>query len=213
VHHRGSVIPQALTRNVLTEGRVARTPIAQFHRWYAAARRSRAEWSDVIALATSDPAGRPSVRAVILRSVDARGFVFYTDRRSRKGSELTRNDRAAFAMLWPALKRQVRVEGRVELVDDAESDAYFATRPRGSQLAAWASHQSRVIADRRALEQRVRAIDRRFNGKRVPRPPYWGGYRLVPTVVEFWQGRGDRLHDRLRYRRARGGWTLSRLAP
>jgi pyridoxamine 5'-phosphate oxidase len=153
------------------------------------------------------------VRAVILNTLDDRGFVFYTDRRSRKGRELAANNNAAFTVLWPALTRQVRVEGRVELVDDATLDAYFSSRPRGSQIAAWASHQSRVISSRRVLDARVRALEIRFAGRNVPRPPHWGGYRLVPSVIEFWQGRPDRLHDRLRYRHARGNWILERLAP
>jgi pyridoxamine 5'-phosphate oxidase len=198
---------------VLTPSRAAPEPIGQFRRWERAARRRGEPWGDVIALATSDRRGRPSVRAVILRSVDDQGFVFYTDRRSRKGRELARTPWAAGVVLWPRAKRQVRIEGVVTRIADRDSDAYFATRPRRSQLAAWASDQSEPIASRTVLDRKMRVFARRFTGKPVPRPPHWGGYRLVPAVVEFWQGRASRLHDRVQYRRIGGGWQVRRLAP
>ncbi len=188
-------------------------PFAQLAGWLASARRSTSVWYDAMVLATTTPDGAPSARAVILRGVDRRGLVFYTDRRSRKGRELAANARAALVMLWSAPRRQVRIEGRVERLDDAASDAYFATRPRGSRISAWASHQSRVIRGRGVLERRVRALEERFRGVDVPRPRYWGGYRVVPRVFEFWQGRADRLHDRFRYRRVRGRWVMERLSP
>jgi pyridoxamine 5'-phosphate oxidase len=150
---------------------------------------------------------------VLLKSFDAHGFVFYTNYRSRKGRELARNPRATLLFWWGELGRQVRIEGRVVRLMARESDAYFATRPRGSQLAAWASPQSAVVAGRDTLERRFEALARRHPGA-VPRPPHWGGYRLVPEAFEFWQGREDRLHDRILYRRARGGrWRIERLAP
>jgi len=165
------------------------------------------------ALATADRTGRPSLRMVLLKGFDARGFVFYTNYRSRKGRELAKNARASLLFYWGTIERQVRIEGRVTRVPGRESDEYFATRPRGSQLTAWASSQSEVAADRSALERDFAAFARKYRGA-VPRPPYWGGYRLVPEAIEFWQGRADRLHDRLLYRRARNGrWRIERLAP
>jgi pyridoxamine 5'-phosphate oxidase len=168
---------------------------------------------DAVALATSTRAGHPSLRMVLLKGFDARGFVFYTNYRSRKGRELARNARASLMFYWGELERQVRVDGRIEKVTARESDEYFATRPRGSQLSAWASPQSEPVANRGALERRYAAYARKYPGA-VPRPPHWGGYRLVPEAIEFWQGCNDRLHDRVVYRRdARGRWTIGRLAP
>jgi pyridoxamine 5'-phosphate oxidase len=166
-----------------------------------------------VALATADASGQPSVRMVLLRSVDQRGFVFHTSYRSRKARELTENPQAALCIHWPSLEEQIRVEGRVEPLDGAESDAYFASRPRGSQLGAWASDQSAVLASREALEETYREIERRFEGQEVPRPPFWGGYRLVPARIEFWFGRPDRLHDRLLYVRHGTAWRIERLYP
>ena len=154
------------------------------------------------------------MRVVFLRHFDQQGFVFYTNYDSRKGHELQENPQAALVFYWEALERQVRIEGMVERVPAAESDAYFAGRPRGSCLAAWASAQSQVVASRDVLEQRVRELTEQFAEQPVPRPPHWGGYRLRPTLIEFWQGRLNRLHDRLCYRRtAVGGWERERLAP
>lgn len=166
-----------------------------------------------VALATADAGGQPSVRMVLLRGVDQRGFVFHTNYNSRKARELTANPRAALCIHWVSLEEQIRVEGRVERLPDAESDAYFASRPRGSQLGAWASDQSAVLASRETLEERYRETERRFHGQHVPRPPFWGGFRLIPDRIEFWFGRPDRLHDRLLYVRDGSAWRIERLYP
>jgi pyridoxamine 5'-phosphate oxidase len=165
------------------------------------------------ALATADAKGRPSVRMVLLRGVDERGFVFHTNYNSRKARELTENPRAALCFHWPTLEEQVRIEGQVERLPPGESDAYFASRPRGSQLGAWASDQSAVLSSRETLEEAYREIERRFADGPVPRPPFWGGFRLVPERIEFWFGRPDRLHDRILYNRTADGWTIERLYP
>lgn len=181
--------------------------------WIEEARAAEILGYDTAYVATATADGRPSVRAVLLRALDDRGFVFYTDRRSRKGAELAANPRAALVMHWPAFERQVRAEGPVTMVAAAESDAYFARRPRGHQLGAWASNQSEVLADRGDLEDRYEQVRQRFEGADVPRPPYWGGYRIEPEEVELWQGRPDRLHDRVRWRVTPDGWTAERLWP
>jgi pyridoxamine 5'-phosphate oxidase len=164
-------------------------------------------------LATVDAQGQPSARVVLLRGVDARGFAFFTNYDSRKGRELDTNPRAALCIHWITLDEQIRVEGRAERLPDAESDAYFASRPRGSQLGAWASDQSRILPSRETLEEKYREVERRFDGQAVERPPFWGGYRVVPDHIEFWYGRPDRLHDRVVYTRENGGWTIERLYP
>ena len=166
-----------------------------------------------VALATADASGRPSVCMVLLRGIDERGFVFFTNYGSRKGQELDRNPQASLCFYWPTLDEQIRVEGTIERLSEEESDAYFASRPRGSQLGAWASAQSRVLPSRESLEQEYRATEARFGDQLVPRPPFWGGYRLEPSQVEFWYGRPDRLHDRLLYTRDGGGWRIERLYP
>lgn len=166
-----------------------------------------------VVVATATTGGVPSARAVLLRGFDARGFVFFTDYRSRKAEELAVNPRAAMVWLWSPAERQVRVEGTVSVLGPAESDAYFAQRPRGHRLAAWASHQSSVIPDRRGLEARIAELTARYEGRDVPRPPDWGGYLLTPAVFEFWQGRPNRVHDRLRFRLRDGFWVQDRLSP
>jgi pyridoxamine 5'-phosphate oxidase len=165
------------------------------------------------ALATVDARGRPSVRMVLLRGVDERGFVFHTNYNSRKAADLAVNPNAGLCIHWPSLEEQIRVDGPVTRLDAAESDAYFAARPRGSQLGAWASNQSAVLPSREQLEEQYREIERRFEGQPVPRPPFWGGFRLKPDVIEFWYGRPDRLHDRILYTRREGGWQIERLYP
>jgi pyridoxamine 5'-phosphate oxidase len=188
-------------------------PIKRFQRWFSDAEKTGAPLPEAIALGTADRRGRPSVRFVLLKGVDARGFVFFTDGRSRKGGELAANPEAAFAVYWDALGRQVRVEGRVQLVTEAEADAYWATRPRESRLAGAASHQSATLARRSDLLTRWRALGRRHPGDDVPRPPAWMGYRIVPRAIEFWT-RGDfRLHQRERFERTRGGWKSRLLQP
>jgi pyridoxamine 5'-phosphate oxidase len=197
----------------LTENGVENDPIAQFARWYGEAQAVVKPLPEAVALATATPAGHPSLRMVLLKGFDAHGFVFYTNYRSRKGRELARNPRAALLFYWGEFERQVRIDGRVEKLMARESDEYFATRPRGSQLSAWASPQSALVAGRGPLERRFAAFARKFPDA-VPCPPHWGGYRLVPEALEFWQGREDRLHDRILYRRVRGGrWRIERLAP
>jgi pyridoxamine 5'-phosphate oxidase len=197
----------------LNEATVESEPIAQFARWYDDARAVERPLPHAVALATATRGGRPSLRMVLLKDFDARGFVFYTNYRSRKGHELAGNARASLLFYWGSLERQVRIEGRVSKVSRHESDEYFRTRPRGSQLGAWASPQSAVLADRADLDRRFAAVAAKYPGH-VPRPSAWGGYRLAPVVIEFWQGQDDRLHDRLCYTLARNGrWRLARLAP
>jgi pyridoxamine 5'-phosphate oxidase len=187
-------------------------PLAQFHAWFADAR-AALEQPDAVALATATPDGRPSVRMVLLKRADEQGFGFHTNLDSRKGVELAANPRAALLFHWQPLGRQVRIEGAVEAAPAQESEAYFRTRPLPSRLAAWASPQSRPLADRAELERRYAEATARFEGDDVPLPPHWGGFRLVPDAYEFWQHGEHRLHDRLRYERAGAGWRRERLAP
>jgi pyridoxamine 5'-phosphate oxidase len=188
-------------------------PVAQFRRWYGEAE-GEVELPEAVALATADAEGRPSLRMVLAKGFDDAGFKFHTGHGSRKALELAANPRAALLFYWAPLGRQVRIEGPVERVPDAESEEYFRTRPRGGQVAAWASSQSEVLGSRDELDARVREYEREFEGGEVPLPPHWGGYRLVPETWEFWQHRDSRLHDRFRYRLQNGGeWTIERLAP
>jgi len=189
-------------------------PSRQFERWFAEARSAGIPSPEQMALATSTPAGVPSVRMVLLKGHDERGFAFYTNRSSRKGGELEANPRAAGVLYWEPLRRQVRLEGKVETISEEESAAYFRTRARDSRISAWASPQSTVLEDREELERRIAEVERRFmDVDDVPLPPFWGGYRIVPSAIEFWQGRPSRLHDRVRYELADGGWARTRLAP
>jgi pyridoxamine 5'-phosphate oxidase len=188
-------------------------PIRQFSRWFDEAAAAGQPEPEAMAVATSTLAGEPSVRFVLLRGVDRRGFVFFTNGRSRKGHELAVNPVAALAFRWSVVERQIRVSGPVAPIDPRESDAYFRTRPRGAQLGAWASDQSEPLADRATLDRRLVKVTERFAGREVPRPPWWGGYRVRPVELELWQGRRDRLHDRLRYRLDRGEWRVQRLSP
>jgi pyridoxamine 5'-phosphate oxidase len=187
-------------------------PVAQFTAWLEEAGDGPAN-AAAMTLATATPDGRPSARVVLLRGVDARGFVFFTNRDSQKGAELAGNPRAALVFHWSELGRQVRVEGGVEEISPEESATYWETRPRRSRIAAWASPQSEPIADRAALDAKYAAVESQFHDSNVPLPPFWGGYRVKPETVEFWLHRDDRLHDRVRYTRAGEEWTRERLAP
>ena len=193
---------------------LAPDPITMFRRWLTDTVDSGLHEPNAMVVSTASAAGAPSSRLVLLKGLDARGFVFYSNLESRKGRELTENPRCALLFPWHDLQRQVRVEGVVAPVDPEETEAYFASRPRGSQLGAWASHQSSEVASRAELEQAYAEVERRFEGAEVPLPPYWGGLRVRPEVVEFWQGRHGRMHDRLVYRRSGDAdWTTTRLAP
>jgi pyridoxamine 5'-phosphate oxidase len=188
-------------------------PLRQFARWYDEAAQV-VEFPETVALATATGSGSPSVRMVLAKGFDERGFKFHTGHGSRKARELAATGRGALLFYWHPLGRQVRIEGPVGRVSDEESETYFRTRPRGGQIAAWASAQSEVIGSRDELETRVRELEREFDGRDVPLPPYWGGYRLEPEVWEFWQHRESRLHDRFRYERDESGrWTIARLSP
>ncbi|MFN2315937.1 MAG: pyridoxamine 5'-phosphate oxidase [Gemmatimonadales bacterium] len=189
-------------------------PFVQFTRWLDEAREVESREPTGMTLATSDATGRPDARIVLLKGVDASGFVFYTDRRSAKGRQLAEHPLATLCFWWAEVERQVRIAGRVEQTSDAESDAYFRTRPRESQLSAWTSHQSTAVADRATLDAAWVEIEARFEDGEVPRPPHWGGYRVVPSEFEFWQGRPGRFHDRIHYvREPDGSWRRERLSP
>lgn len=197
----------------LVEEAAPAEPLPLFHEWLAAAIDAGLPEPYAMTLATATADGVPSARIVLLRTADEAGFTFFTNYDSRKGTELAANRRASLLFYWAALERQIRVEGVVERIAAAESDAYFASRPYDSRIGAWASPQSAIIDDRRVLERRVTDMSRTYP-EQVPRPPHWGGYRLAATVLEFWQGRPSRLHDRLRYLRLPGGiWERCRLAP
>jgi pyridoxamine 5'-phosphate oxidase len=189
-------------------------PFAQFGRWFDEAKGAVKDLPETMMVATSTREGEVSVRAVLLKEFDQRGFVFYTNYNSRKAAQIHDNPRAALAFWWPPLERQVRIEGAVVRVTEEESDAYFGTRPRGSQLGAWASEQSKVIAGRGDLDARFGELEKCYPEGAIPRPPHWGGYRVIPILFEFWQGRPDRLHDRFAYRlRDAKDWVIERLSP
>jgi pyridoxamine 5'-phosphate oxidase len=196
------------------ESHLDANPMLQFQKWFSEARAVAVHEPNAMTLATAGTDGQPSARIVLLKEVKEDSFVFYTNYRSRKGSELAGNPRAALVFYWPVLGRQVRITGRVKKTTRAESERYFHTRPTGAQLGAWASRQSSIIADRGTLERRVQKLEAKYAGKSIPLPPDWGGYKLYPDSIEFWQGRLNRLHDRLRYAKERGGrWKIERLAP
>jgi pyridoxamine 5'-phosphate oxidase len=207
-----AALRQEYMRAGLDERTLAADPLAQFGTWFGEALRSGLALPNAMTLATATKAGRPSARAVLLKGFDARGFVFYTNYRSRKGRELSENPRAALLFCWAELERQVGIEGSIERVSAAESDEYFASRPLGSRLAAIVSPQSEPVAGRAVLESGLEEASKRWRDAPA-RPAHWGGYRLVPGSFEFWQGRKDRLHDRLCYRKAGDGWKIERLAP
>ena len=202
------------TRAGLAEVDAAPDPLAQFRAWFEDALAADLHEPNAMVLATATPDGKPSARVVLLKGFDERGFVFYTNYEGRKGREIGRNPHAALVFYWGELERQVRIEGRVGRVSERESDAYYASRPRGSRLGAWASEQSRPAESREVLESRLAALEREYEDQNIPRPPFWGGYRVEPEAVEFWQGRENRLHDRIVYRRmGDGGWEIGRLQP
>jgi pyridoxamine 5'-phosphate oxidase len=199
----------------LDEADVSHDPLVEFARWFAEAQDAEVPDANAMTLATATADGKPSARIVLLKAFDERGFVFFTDYRSRKGAELEANPRAALVFYWAELDRQVRITGEVTQTSPEESERYFRSRPLGSRLGAWASHQSRVIPGRAALEADLRQIEARFGDGDVPLPAHWGGYRVLPDTIEFWQGRESRLHDRIRYVPEAGakGWRVERLSP
>jgi pyridoxamine 5'-phosphate oxidase len=188
-------------------------PIVQFHEWFEKVIDADLHEPNAMVLATATRDGRPSARTVLLKGYDEQGFVFYTNYEGRKARELETNPICALLFYWGELERQVRIEGRASRLSGEESDTYFAGRPRGSRLGAWASEQSRSVEDRSILEERLRALETEYEGRDIPRPLFWGGYRVEPDTIEFWQGRENRLHDRLVYLRNEGGWKIVRLQP
>ena len=203
---------QEYMRAGLTEAQADADPIRQFERWFDDVLRARLPLPNAMTLATVSAEGAPSARIVLLKGVERGSFLFYTNYLSRKGRELERRAAACLLFLWSELERQVRIDGTVEKVTAGESDAYYATRPLGARLSAWASAQSETVSARKVLENAMEEAKRRY-GEQPPRPPHWGGYRVIPQEIEFWQGRTDRLHDRLLYRRAGNHWTIGRLSP
>jgi pyridoxamine 5'-phosphate oxidase len=197
----------------LSERDVDPSPLRQFQYWFDQVLSAQLPEPNAMTLATVTKAGAPSARMVLLKGVDDHGFVFYTNYESRKGEELAENPQAVLVFWWAQLERQVRVEGSVEKVTSEEADHYFQSRPRASQLGAWTSEQSQVIPNREILEQQFRELEEKYQNQPIPRPPHWGGYRVIPQQVEFWQGRPNRLHDRLRYRLDQNQWVIERLSP
>lgn len=198
----------------LLEKDVDANPFTQFEVWYEDANNAGFVHPDAFSMATSTSEGIPSVRMLLLKGFDEAGFVFYTNSESKKGAELNENPRAAMCFWWDKLERQVRIEGDIERVSDEEAEGYFHSRPRGSQIGAWASRQSSVIENREYLDNLFRKFEEQYGSADIPKPPYWNGYLLVPAEIEFWQGRPNRLHDRLRYRKSENGvWIIERLSP
>jgi pyridoxamine 5'-phosphate oxidase len=198
----------------LLEKNAPRNPLVLFQRWFKEALKSKVIDANALALATVSRSSIPSNRIVLLKGLDNRGFIFYTNYQSQKSREIAQKAVASLLFFWPQLIRQIRVDGKVVKISSQESDAYFKTRPRGSQLGAWASEQSEIVPSRDFLEKCIKALEEKYKGKMIPRPPHWGGFLVIPKSIEFWQGRPNRLHDRLRYvRQSKGGWHRERLAP
>jgi pyridoxamine 5'-phosphate oxidase len=209
-----AAIRREYSRAALTEAELHPDPLEQFRLWFDQALDAEVREPNAMTLATATPDGRPSARIVLLKGVDAEGFIFFTSSDSQKGRELEANPLAALVFFWPELERQVRVTGVARRIGREESESYFQSRPRGSRIGAWASTQSQVIPDRASLETRIAEMETAFPGAEIPLPPFWGGYRIEPESIEFWQGRRSRLHDRLRYTLGPdGGWAIERLAP
>jgi pyridoxamine 5'-phosphate oxidase len=197
----------------LSEDKVDKNPFSQFAFWWDEALRAEIDEVNAMTLSTVTKEGKPGSRIVLLKGYDKDGFVFFTNYESRKGRDLQMNPYASLLFFWKELERQVRIEGPCEKVTEAESDEYFLSRPDGSRIGAWASPQSQVISSRDVLDQNIIELENRFQGQHIPRPPHWGGYRVKPEQMEFWQGRPSRLHDRILYTRGSAGWTINRLAP
>lgn len=195
-----------------SENEADTNPIQQFAQWWNEAVASEIDEVNAMTLATADAGGKPSARIVLLKDFDEKGFVFFTNYESQKGKELLANPHACLVFFWKELERQVRIEGVAEKISAAESDEYFFSRPAGSRIGAWASPQSSVINNRNILDENVKKFENEF-GENIPRPPHWGGYRVAPSLIEFWQGRSNRLHDRIRYKKEDRGWKMDRLAP
>lgn len=201
-------------QDFLLEEKAGLKPFALFARWFKETLEADVPHANAMTLATVSLDGKPSARVVLFKDFGEDGFTFFTDYRSTKSEELRNNPHGALVFLWSSLERQIRIEGKIERTLPEDSDTYFQSRPRGSQLAAWTSHQSQVVANRDLLELRMKELDQRYQEQPIPRPPYWGGYRLIPEMIEFWQGRPNRLNDRLRYQLSdQGGWTRQRLSP
>jgi len=202
------------TQESLDESAVSKSPFDQFELWMEEAVAAKVHEANAMHLATVDMDGKPSGRVVLLRGLDARGFVFFTNYESKKGRQLAENPFVALTFFWPELERQLRVEGKIEKITGEESDAYFYSRPRGSRLGAWASPQSSVIQSREEIDRLTAVLEAKYpSDSPIPRPEYWGGYRVIPELIEFWQGRASRLHDRLQYKQQSKGWMIERLAP
>lgn len=201
------------TKNGLLEADVDADPFRQFAVWFEQATRAGIVEPNAMSHATVSPEGQPSIRIVLLKGVDDQGFIFFTNYESRKGRDMITNPKSALLFFWSALERQVRIEGIIEKIDHNQSKAYFDSRPEGSRIGAWSSHQSEVVNSRDALEKRYEENRAKFAGTEIPMPDYWGGYRLIPSMIEFWQGRGSRMHDRIRYRHLGDSWVIDRLSP
>jgi pyridoxamine 5'-phosphate oxidase len=197
----------------LHENEIAKNPIDQFEKWFSDAMEAKIFEPNVMTLATADKGGRPHARIVLLKGFDQKGFSFYTNYLSQKGKEIKKNPFACLVFFWAELERQVRIEGRIEKLDKETSEQYFHSRPFGSQIGAIASHQSQVVEKREILEERAEKLQQEYEGKTVPKPAFWGGYVLIPDSIEFWQGRSNRLHDRLKYQLSNGKWKIERLEP